>query len=467
MGEETALDSPRISNSHGTAHTPPLVPGTGLVIGKRRQRFEVIDPQGARRTCEVRGSLRQTSGREIVVGDRVELRPAGDGAVIAAVSPRKNEFTRRDPGARARLQVIAANLDQVLAVVSTEQPQPRWGLLDRILVTAEAAGIAAAVCVTKSEFWDERTLREALTPHVQAGYRVLAVSVRAGRGLDDLREHLAGRLSLFVGASGAGKTTLVGALTGGENLRTGPVSERTGKGRHTTTELDAHPFAGGWLIDTPGLRTFALPELDARAIGAAFPEIAAARDGCRFGAGCLHAQEPGCAVKAAVSAGHFDPRRYRSYLRMVGQDGAGGPADAGSPDVRKPRGRGRGDREDHVDADFTCRRCGAQVPGVVPGSAHRNHCPGCLWSRHVDHQPGDRAAGCEGNMEPVAVMVRADGEWALIHRCQACGALRTNRIAGDDNAAMLLSLVARPLARPPFPLERIGGAAQPADGRGD
>jgi ribosome biogenesis GTPase len=464
--EETALDSPRISDSHGIQNsqnsqhiqhiqTPPVA-GTGLVIGKRRQRFEVIDGQGIRCICEARGGLRRTPGQEIVVGDRVELCPAGDGAVITTVCPRTNQFTRRDPGTRARLQVIAANLDQVVAVVSTEQPKPRWGLIDRILVSAEAAGIAAAVCMTKSEFWDDRALREALAPYEQAGYPVVVVSALTVRGLEEARQLLAGRLSLLVGASGAGKTTLIGALTGREDLRTGPVSAHTGKGRHTTTELDAHPCAGGWLIDTPGLRTFALPDLDARAIGAAFPEIAAARDGCRFGAGCAHVQEPGCAVKGAVSAGRFDPRRYRSYLRMIGQDsGAGGMpsgADAGDRDDRR---HGRGGPASGAAGDFTCRCCGARVSGIVPGSAHRNHCPVCLWSRHVDHQPGDRAAGCEGRMEPVAVMVRSDGEWALVHRCQACGALRMNRIAGDDNAALLVSLAARPLARPPFPLERM------------
>ncbi len=449
------MDTPR-TDTRNASHSAA---GHCLVVAKRRQRFEVIDEHGTRRACEACGGLRRTAGQEIVVGDRVEVRPAAGGAVIAAVARRRNEFTRRDPGARARRQLIAANLDQVLALVSTEQPKPRWGLLDRILVTAGAAGIPAAVCLTKSEFWDERDLRAALAPYEQAGYAVLVVSVRARRGLEEVRSHLAGRLSLLIGASGAGKTTLVGALTGREDLRTGPVSERTGKGRHTTTEYDAHPCAGGWIIDTPGLRTFALPDLDAQAIGAAFPEVAAARDGCRFGTGCAHAQEPGCAVKAAVAAGRFDPRRYRSYLRLIGRESpAGGTAEAGAADSAS-RGCGAAGAG---EAGFACRRCGAAVPGSVPGSAHRNHCPQCLWSRHVDHQPGDRAAGCEGGMEPVAVMVRTDGEWALIHRCQACGALRANRIAGDDNPALLMSLAARPLARPPFPLERMRlGREQP------
>ncbi len=419
-----------------------------MVIGKRRHRCEIVDEQGTRHAGRLRGNLCPAEGHGIAVGDRVRARVTGADAVIDTILPRANQFTRRDPGARARQQVIAANLDQLLAVVAVEQPQPRWGLLDRILVTAEAAAIPPLIVATKAELWDEQELRRLFTPYEQAGYPVLAVSACAGRGLDAVRERLAGRVSLLVGASGVGKTTLIAALAGLSGLRTGAVSGRTGKGRHTTTESDAHACAGGWMIDTPGLRTFGLPELDPPAIGAAFPEVRAARDGCRFGHGCTHAHEPGCTVKEAVRAGRFDPRRYRSYLRLIGQDdGREAPAVA--------RGGGEAGRRGGPDADFVCRRCGAGVPGAAPGSAHRNHCPACLWSRHVDHQPGDRAAGCEGDMEPVAVMVRAGGEWALIHRCVACGALRTNRIAGDDNGPLLLSLAARPLARPPFPLEHL------------
>lgn len=104
---------------------------------------------------------------------------------------------------------------------------------------------------------------------------------------------------------------------------------------------------------------------------------------------------------------------------------------------------------------FECGRCGHVVPADAPGTRHRNHCPQCLWSRHLDDSPGDRAAYCGGEMEPVAVEVRRDGEWALVHRCHECGVLHTNRIAGDDNALVLVSLAVRPLARPAFPLDRL------------
>ena len=103
---------------------------------------------------------------------------------------------------------------------------------------------------------------------------------------------------------------------------------------------------------------------------------------------------------------------------------------------------------------FRCRNCRLDVPRHAPGTNHRNHCPSCLWSRHVDDDvPGDRDADCAASMEPVAVCVRADGEWALVHRCTGCSTLRLNRIAGDDNALTLMHLAVRPLAQPPFPLE--------------
>jgi hypothetical protein len=106
---------------------------------------------------------------------------------------------------------------------------------------------------------------------------------------------------------------------------------------------------------------------------------------------------------------------------------------------------------------FRCGHCRLDVPLAVPGTRHRNHCPTCLWSRHVDDRvPGDRAAACAGSMEPIGVAVGEDGEWALVHRCGACAAVRVNRVAGDDNPFVLMRLAARPLAHPPFPLELLG-----------
>jgi RNHCP domain len=120
---------------------------------------------------------------------------------------------------------------------------------------------------------------------------------------------------------------------------------------------------------------------------------------------------------------------------------------------RDRRGADRGGRE---PPSFRCVHCGLDVSSQAQGTAHRNHCPVCLWSRHVDEEPGDRASDCHASMEPIAITVRGDGEWVLIHRCSGCGELKSNRIAGDDSPLLLLRLALRPLAQPPFPLERLG-----------
>ena len=107
---------------------------------------------------------------------------------------------------------------------------------------------------------------------------------------------------------------------------------------------------------------------------------------------------------------------------------------------------------------FLCTHCHRAIPATAPGTAHRNHCPHCLWSLHVDLRTGDRRSACRGPMEPFAIGIQGNGEWSILHRCQRCGLIRTNRIAGDDNDVLLVSMALRPLARPPFPLERLGGA---------
>ena len=108
---------------------------------------------------------------------------------------------------------------------------------------------------------------------------------------------------------------------------------------------------------------------------------------------------------------------------------------------------------------FLCTHCDRAIPGTAPGTVHRNHCPHCLWSLHVDLQTGDRRSACRGSMEPFAIGIQPNGEWSILHRCQRCGMIRMNRIAGDDNDVLLVSMALRPLARPPFPLERLGGTA--------
>lgn len=114
-----------------------------------------------------------------------------------------------------------------------------------------------------------------------------------------------------------------------------------------------------------------------------------------------------------------------------------------------------------TEPSFTCCKCGQTISANMPGSRHRNHCPHCLWSCHVDIQTGDRTSDCKLPMEPIGVSIQRNGEWSLVHRCSGCGTLRVNRIGSDDNEMLLLSLAVRPLSAPPFPLERIGTEGGP------
>jgi ribosome biogenesis GTPase / thiamine phosphate phosphatase len=269
----------------------------------------------------------QPDANTVVVGDlvRLEERQAGTGLIVE-VLPRRNKIARRSavpmPGAHSFEQVIAANLDQAAPVFAAADPEPKWNMLDRYLVSAEAAGLPALVCITKldlapqdpqDEFWQE------LETYRLIGYRVIAVSAQSGAGLDELRQALSGRISVLLGKSGVGKTTLLNALQPGLGLRVNAVSQATGKGKHTTTHQELFPLAGaegGAVVDTPGVREFGLWEVDPDELALFFPEMRPLVGRCRFGLDCGHDEEPSCAIRKAVMAGQISPRRYQSYLRL-------------------------------------------------------------------------------------------------------------------------------------------------------
>jgi ribosome biogenesis GTPase len=400
---------------------------------------------------------------------------AGAGRIVD-LRPRRNRFSRRAAGSKPAEQVIAANLDLVIAVIAAARPKPRWAMLDRYLVQAAATGIPVLICITKTDLVDRASLESDAEVYRQAGYEVLTASAASDLGLAELRQRLRGEVSLFVGKSGVGKTSLISALlTGPERtgpgksaaaaaphpeacgdkadrrrLRTANVNPRSGKGRHTTSSVRLFPLpGGGGLIDTPGARTFALWGVVPERAAMYFPEMRPLVGACRFGSRCSHSHEIGCAIKEAVRSGQVNRRRYQSLMRLMGK----------SADLRRGEAVGSpagGAESRSAIQGFVCGHCHQPIAAGALGSAHRNHCPACLWSLHVDHEPGDRAAACGGLMEPIAIAARSDGEWTLVHRCRECSTVKANRIAGDDNPAMLISLASRPLARPPFPLDRVG-----------
>ena len=262
----------------------------------------------------------------IAVGDRVRfITTADETGMILDVVPRRNYLARGSakpmPGAHAFEQVIAANLDQVVPVFAAAEPAPRWGMLDRILVTAESYELPAHIVITKADLVSgtrqEQALNEGINRYRDIGYPITVTSALTGAGLDALRQTLAGQRTVLVGKSGVGKTSLLNCLEPGLGLRVKAVNTVTGKGRHTTTYLEMFPLAsGGEIIDTPGMREFAIQGLVPEDIPYFFPEIAPLIGRCRFGMSCQHDDEPGCAVKAAVMDGAVSPYRYKSLLAI-------------------------------------------------------------------------------------------------------------------------------------------------------
>jgi len=267
----------------------------------------------------VRGRLmgtRKALGNAVVVGDRVRLTWETGRAVVDAVAPRRNAFSRRAAGEREEEQVVAANLDQVVIVAAMQRPDFRHGFVDRVLVQSLHSGLPALLALNKTDLGAEGEAAALLADYEPAGVPGIALCARSGRGVDALRAACRGRRSLFVGHSGVGKSTLLDILAPGHELLAAEVNERTGKGRHTTTAaLLLRPAPDFELIDTPGVRAFALWGVDADSLEEYYPELQARRGGCRF-ADCRHDREPGCAVRAAVGRGEVHERRLASFHKL-------------------------------------------------------------------------------------------------------------------------------------------------------
>jgi ribosome biogenesis GTPase / thiamine phosphate phosphatase len=261
----------------------------------------------------------------IAIGDRVRYVDAGqDRGMITEVLPRISTFSRpaATPGQRAFEQVIAANADQVVPIFSVASPTPKWGLLDRYLVAAEAAGLPSLIVITKLDLaWKNPQLDEELAIYRKIGYPIQLVSSNTGEGIEELRSALQGRMSVLVGKSGVGKTSLLNALQPGLGMRVKAVSSgEIGKGRHTTTHYEMFPLdGGGTLLDTPGMREFGLWDIQADELASLFPEMESYVGRCKFGLSCHHDREPGCAIRTAVMAGEISPYRYKSYMNLRGE----------------------------------------------------------------------------------------------------------------------------------------------------
>jgi ribosome biogenesis GTPase len=258
----------------------------------------------------------------VAIGDRVRYVEAGQGSgMIVEILPRLSRLSRPAPvpGQRVFEQVIVSNADQVIPIFSTASPTPKWGLLDRYLVAAEAAGLPSLIVITKLDLaWKNPQLEEELEVYRHIGYPIQMVSSATGEGMEELKSLLQGKTSVLVGKSGVGKTSLLNAIQPGLGLRVKAVGRgEVGKGRHTTTHYEMFELEfGGRLVDTPGMREFGLWDIQTDELASFFPEMKPYVGQCKFGLGCSHDREPGCAIRKAVMAGTVSPYRYQSYMRL-------------------------------------------------------------------------------------------------------------------------------------------------------
>ena len=296
---------------------------TATVVRATGSWYDVLH-DGETVSCRIRGRLRLKGVRStnpVVVGDEVacEADEGGD-YVIAVILPRRNYVIRRASNLSKESHIIAANVDQALLMASLRSPETPTEFVDRFLVTCEAYKVPVTILLSKLDLQDAEAVAEFRAVYEGAGYRVLEVSVREGRGVEEVRELLAGRTTLVSGNSGVGKSTLIQAIDPSLDIRTGEISESHHKGRHTTTFSTMYPLAGGGaVIDTPGIKGFGLIDIDEAELWHYFPEMMRVAPACRF-YNCTHTHEPGCAVTEAVKAGEIAWPRYESYLKIRDED---------------------------------------------------------------------------------------------------------------------------------------------------
>lgn len=273
--------------------------------------------------CATRRLLKSlaTDQRHVVaVGDRVWYRPEGKReGIIERVEPRYGVLSRTF---RGRQHVLVANIDQLVIVASAAEPRLKPHLIDRFLVTAEHREVDPVICINKVDLVDAAELQVLIGVYAQLGYSVFTTSAVTGRGIARLKELLLNRASVVAGQSGVGKSSLLNAIDPSLELPVQTVSDQTEKGRHTTTTASLIPLAsGGFIVDTPGIRQFALWDVIPEEVAGYFPEFRPYVSACRF-PDCTHEHESSCAVVAAVDRGWIDERRYGSYLRMREGDAA-------------------------------------------------------------------------------------------------------------------------------------------------
>jgi ribosome small subunit-dependent GTPase A len=275
--------------------------------------------------CVIRGKFREKNLRTtnpVAVGDNVmfEFEEKGNTGIIAEILDRRNYILRKATNLSKEFQIIAANVDRLYLMVTIILPETPVEFIDRILISAEAYRIPVTIIINKTDLYREAEIKrmeylESL--YIRIGYECLRLSIDKNQGLDLLKSKMKDKINLLAGNSGVGKTTLINALNPALDLKTEAISDYHKQGKHITTFPEMHPMPfGGFVIDSPGIRGFGVIDMARNEIYHFFPEIFRISKKCRF-YNCLHLDEPGCAVRAAVEEGTIDSLRYRSYINIL------------------------------------------------------------------------------------------------------------------------------------------------------
>lgn len=297
----------------------------GTVIRNTGSEYIVVTDSGEEIACKIKGKFRLKGIRTtnpVAVGDHVTIaNPENDTAYITDISPRRNYIIRRASNLSKEAHIIAANVDQVLLIVTLFHPVTSTTFIDRFLSTAEAYSIPATIVINKVDLLTDDDSREYLEGieylYSSIGYKVIETSVTENIGIDTLRESLKGKTTLLSGNSGVGKTSIINRLIPGLQLRTAEISTTHLTGMHTTTFSEMFQLpGGGYIIDTPGVKGFGTIDYDIHDVSHYFPEIFRISKDCRF-SDCTHTHEPGCAVIEALKDNLIAQSRYNSYLSIL------------------------------------------------------------------------------------------------------------------------------------------------------
>ncbi|MBI9040123.1 ribosome small subunit-dependent GTPase A [Lutibacter sp.] len=300
----------------------------GIVTKSTGSWYTVYTKTGEKMECRLKGKFRMKgikSTNPVTVGDRVrfELEDSKITGVINEIFERKNYIIRKSVNLSKQTHIIASNIDIAFLLVTIDSPPTFAGFIDRFLATAEAYNIPAVLLFNKLDSYDDDQLDKLATfdaIYTEIGYKCIAISATKKIGIDEVKELMQGKTTMFSGHSGVGKSTLVNAVEPSLNLKTAEISKQHKQGQHTTTFAEMFELSfGGFIIDTPGIKGFGVVDFQPEQITDYFPEFFKLKSKCKFN-NCLHINEPKCAIKDAVESGDIAASRYNSYVQMVEGD---------------------------------------------------------------------------------------------------------------------------------------------------